>query len=167
MKTNITLICFESEFTKEIAHAMSNELELYYVDIADLLQFNFINLQDVLAKCGIDYLKKLENEAIKNVSTFENTIITSPINILLENQNIINLKNSSIIIYLKLSQKTLTTMSKKLDDNKSKALQVDLLAYDSRDKYFMANSDIVVNILSNNVNSAVKKVIKAINKYYI
>ena len=94
MKTNITLICFESEFNKEIAHAMSNELELYYVDIADLLQFNFINLQDVLAKCGIDYLKKLENEAIKNVSTFENTIITSPINILLENQNIINLKNS-------------------------------------------------------------------------
>ena len=167
MKTNITLICFESEFNKKIAHALSNELELYHVDIADLMQFDFINIHDVLATCGVDYLKKLESDAIKNVSTFENTIVTSPINILLVNQNILNLKISSIFIYLKISSKTLALMSKKLDENKSKALQVDLLAYDSRDKYFMANSDIVVNILSNNVNSAVKKVIKAINKYYI
>ena len=166
MKTNITLICLENEFNKKVAHALSNELELYYVDVADLMQFNLISIEDVLKKCGVNYLQKLEKDAIKSVAGYENTIITSPVNILLESQNIINLKNSSIIIYLRLTQKTIASMARKLEENKAKALQVDMLAYEQRDKYFMANSDIMVNIVSANTNSAIKKVIKAINQYY-
>lgn len=166
MKTNITIISFINSFEKKVAKALADDLELYYVDVNDFMEFNLINVNEVLTTCGPDYLNKIERKTVKTVSDFENTVITLNTNMLFDKENIKSLKESSIIVYIQLPSKMVEGESKKVAASDKSHLDVQNLVMEEREKQLLSICDIVVP--SNNLNekSTIKKVVKEINAYY-
>ena len=76
MKTNITIISLLSDFSKDVSKALADKLEMYYVDVQGLMEFNLINDDEVVKLCGADYLETLQAKAIKEVSGYDNAVIS-------------------------------------------------------------------------------------------
>lgn len=166
MKTNITIVCFVNSFEKKVAKALADDLELYYVDVNDFMEFNLINSSEVLTTCGADYLTKIERKTVKTVSEFENTVITLDTNMLFDKENIKSLKETSIMVYIQVINKAFENEIKNAATEDKAHLEVQGLVFEEREKQLLTACDIVVP--SNNLNekSTIKKVVKAINAYY-
>lgn len=164
LKSNIVVISFLDSFKKKVAKELADSLSLYYVDVLEFMEFNLINLSDILKNCGADYLNKLENKTIKDISEFENTVITLENHQLFDEKNIENLKKTSVIIYLKSNN--IVDKNTKISEEEASSLEVENLVFDEREKNIEKISEIIVDITSLKVDSAVKKVIKAISLHY-
>lgn len=165
MKSNIVVISFLDTFKKKVAKSLADSLSLYYVDVLEFMEFNLINLSDVLKNCGADYLNKLESKTIRDISEFENTVITLENHQLFYEKNIENLQKTSVIVYLKNSTDAVDKNAK-LSELESTNLEVENLVKDEREANIEKISEIIVEIHSLNVDNVVKKVIKAINLHY-
>lgn len=167
MKTNITIISLLSDFSKDIGKLLSDKLEMYYVDIQELMEFNLVNDEEVIKLCGVEYLNKLQAKTVADVSGYDNAVITIDYKFLVHKKNIENLKVRSSIIYLATNQKTfLKLFDKYKTEENEKDDVVELAVFDEHDEYLRKISDIVIDIDKATDKGVVKKIIKTIEKYY-
>lgn len=107
MKTNIALICLLDNYNKEIASLLSEKLEMFYVNIDEMVEFELGDSEHILSALGdeegLDYIKKSEDKIIKNVSSFENAIISLNPTTMFSNQNFDIITKTSYVVYLQIS----------------------------------------------------------------
>ena len=168
MKTNITFICVLQNYSNNVAKLLGEKLDMFYVDVEDMLDFELGDTKHILsvlgAKEGKKYIKQNEVKVIKNIASFENTIISIKPSTLFSNRNLDRIKKSSYIIYLQISPKFISkraTISK--DEIDQKLLE---LAFTDQDKIYVDSSDIVVNCSTFKEKKAVKKILTAINDFF-
>ena len=144
MKTNICVIGLVKGYTKNIAKKLSDKLGMFFGDLDDLLEFELIDIDGAKNICGQDYINKVEQNKMKMLLSFENTLSTFNYSLLNNNKNLDTIKNKSLIIYLSLNEKN---AKNKLIRNGIKKddllLQLDMLV--ERDKLCKKYADIVID----------------------
>ncbi len=165
MKTNVCIVALNKKFAKDIAQLFSGRAEMFFADIDDLIQFDIIDLERAQQLCGDQYVTKISNSKVRNVSTYQNTCYTLNYFMLNEESNLKAIKQTSILIYLQQSKAQYSKGLPKDDKCKNKnSMDVEMFAI--RDKTLMDMSDIVVKCSRGTLGEIVDNVMQNIVKYY-
>ncbi len=90
MKSNLVIIGFEKQFNKDLCLYLADKLDMFFVDVAELIEYNLINSKEALLRCGREYIEKEEKKTVRNVADYENTIINIPYDIFINNKDFFN-----------------------------------------------------------------------------
>lgn len=168
MKTNIAFICLLENYAKNVAKILSEKLEMFYVDVEEMVQFELGDAEHVRStlgdEAGAKYIHECETKVVKNVTTFDNTIIVIRPEHMFDGDNFDKIASTSYVVYLQISPKYFEQRCKYSGDYVDESLTD--IAFSERDKYFVEKSDIVLNCSAYKEAKAVKKLTKAINKYF-
>jgi len=155
-----------SGLCKKIAEDVAKKFDFYAVDVQDFLVFNMVDEQKTTDTCGVDYLNKLQQDAINEVANYYDTVISVHPKFLMEKKNAAVLKKKSIVIYLQITEPALKEYAKTLKDKAEKStLLADALVVSERDKILIPASDIVLDFSKLNEKLIVKKIGHEISKF--
>ncbi len=168
MKTNITFICLLDGFSKNIGKLLCDKLDMFFVDVEDMIEFELGDTNHILSvlgdKEGKKYMKETEAKVVKRIASFENTLVCIKPSTLFSNRNFDRLNKTSYIVYLQISPKYL----KKVADESKDIIDEKMLtlAFTEKDKMYVDSSDMVVNCSTLKEKKALKKLLSTINKFF-
>ena len=166
MKSNITIVCAINTLCKKVAEDVAKKFDFYAVDVQDFLVFNMVDEQKTTETCGIDYLNKLQQNAISEVANYYDTVISVHPKFLMEKKNAAVLKKKSIVVFLQINKSTLELYAKVVKDKEQKsAILADALVAPERDKAMQTAADIVLDFSKLNEKLIVKKISREISKF--
>jgi len=168
MKTDIAFICLLPNYSKNVSKLLGEKLDMFFVNVEEMLEFDLGDVEHILSvlgsKDGKKYMRETETKVIKNIASFDNTIISINPMTMFSNRNFDRISKTSYIIYLQISPKFFKTRAELSgDDIDEKILNI---AFTERDKIYVDSSDIVVNCSTLKEKKAVKKLLSAINKFF-
>lgn len=167
MKTNIVLISLNDNLNKEISKKISTDFDLYLADISDLLEYNFYNEKEITEACGIDYLNSLKYKTIKNVATYENTLITIPFSLFLDSNNAELFKKYGTIVYLKFPKDIIENQIQYLKEEDKLQAKILLDAFEEHNKLCEEYCDVTIELNKTDIDFCSKKISKVLDKYYL
>lgn len=101
---NIVLIGFMGSGKTSVGQRLSELLEMDFIDTDNLIvEKTALTINEIFKSQGEDYFRELEGETIKNLNSRKNTIISCGGGVVLNPDNIKNLKVNGKIIWLKAS----------------------------------------------------------------
>lgn len=163
MKKNITIICLSNEYKKNIAKQLALELDMFYADINDIMEYNLIN-SEMLEKAGQQYYDENEAKTIKTVSGYDDTILTLNLSTLNKSNYLDIIKQNSLIIYIRLDFETFMNLNKA--ENSKALVKINEIAFDDRDKLISSFADIIVENKDIDVTRTIKQIIEGIEKFF-
>ncbi|MBQ0017337.1 MAG: hypothetical protein KBT30_01740, partial [Clostridiales bacterium] len=163
LKKNIAIISLVSDYKKQISKALADELEMIFADVNDLMEFNLIN-DDMLESAGQEYYDKNEKKTLQTITTYDNTVLTLNFSTLNKNNNSELLKESSLVIYLRLNYDLFKQINK-VEATKS-LTTINEIAFEDRDKLMKKYADIIVDINNLDKKESVETIISSINNFY-
>lgn len=102
--TNICIVGLTKIFTDNICKELSSKLDMFYANVSELLEYELMDADKMEEICGREYLVREELGVIKRVCSFNDTLINIDY-INLNNETALKLvKDSSVLIYLRLSK---------------------------------------------------------------
>lgn len=163
MKKNITIICLVNEYKKRVAKALADELDMFYADINEIMEYNLIN-DEMLEKAGQQYFDENESKTVKTIASYENTILTVNFSTMNKGNNLDILKKDSLIIYVKLSFDKFCELDKY--ESLKSLVQINKIAFQDRDQYISNFANIKVEVKDLEISSVIKSIIEEINNYF-
>lgn len=163
MKKNITIICLVNDYKKRVAKALADELEMFYADVNEIMEYNLIN-DEMLEKAGQQYFDENESKTVKTIASYDNTILTLNFSTLNKGNNLDILKKDSLIIYLKLNFEKFCELNRY--ENKKSLIKINEIAFEDRNTYISSFADIIVNVVHTELSSVINEIINDINKYF-
>ncbi len=164
VKSNIILIGFSENITKNVAKRLSLNLEMYYADVEDLMEYYLTSPEEEIENtCGKNYLDGLKANIMNEISNYENSIIYLPLSLFVNSNNADKLQTHGVITLLDGKDKFIEKLYKKSTDEE----RIDKLALYNRLKFARDNCDIDVVLGTGNEDKCYKKTRRAIKKYYI
>lgn len=164
-KANICLIGLSNQFVDQFGLDLSKKLEMYYANVAKIIEFELFDMNKMEELCGKDYLERKESSILKRICTYEDTILNVEYTLLNNDENYTYLKNSCVIVYLKLSK----NRYKKIQDNENlsdcvKMINLDL--FDDRNFICEKKSDMVIDCSELSGKDLLDKFLEEIVKFY-
>ncbi len=163
MITNICIVGLLKKYTKSISKRVADTLDMFYADVTELLEYEYINMANAEKIVGKEYMEKQEVKKIKALSTFENTLFTVDTFYLNNEKNLHHIKNGALVIYLQLSQKMFDKHIKQEKLTKQEEAIVRNMAFE-RDLLLKDYADIVVDITTD--KNIEKLILTKIEEYY-
>jgi len=110
---NIVLVGFMGTGKTVIAKALSGELERKYVSIDHLIEEREgRSISSIFAESGEEYFRKVEKEMVKEVSRRAGQVVDTGGGVVLDDENMENLKRSGIVICLWSDPRTIWERTK-------------------------------------------------------
>jgi len=162
MKTNIVFISLVEDFSKKLAEKISKDYDLYFADMNDILEYNLMNEKEIGNICGIDYLNSLKNKIVKSIASYENTMITLPYYLFINENNSKILKQYGTVVFLKFNKVDCENITN--SDNESK---VNNITFDEYSSLCESESDVCIHLDNLDFNDCYKKVKKTIDEYFL
>lgn len=98
---NIVLIGFMGSGKTTVGQQLSRSLEMEYIDTDNLIVEKLgITINEIFETHGEAYFRKLEMETVKSLETYRNTVISCGGGVVLDPENIKNLKQHGNLIWL-------------------------------------------------------------------
>ncbi|MDR2939131.1 MAG: shikimate kinase [Clostridiales bacterium] len=98
---NIALIGLPGCGKTAIGKALSEKLDLEFIDTDALIEAETkLEINKIFKRYGENYFRGLEAKAYKKISKLENRVISTGGGVVLNQENIINLKKNGIIIFI-------------------------------------------------------------------
>ncbi|MDR0850135.1 MAG: hypothetical protein LBN07_01475 [Christensenellaceae bacterium] len=168
MKANIALVCALEDFNKEVGGKLAGKLDFYFMDVEDYLQFNMIDPEEVIEKCGVDYLNELRAKTITEVAAYYDTVISVNLDLAMQDEHLKCLKNRCFMVYLAVGEAALRKLATKEKDEKKKLeIETGLLAFGARDLRAKKDCDVVIDAGKMDIKSMLKKIEKEVGKKLI
>lgn len=145
---NIVVVSLDDAFGKLVSSSLASRLDMYYLDVKEMVEYDLMDAEEVLEKCGIEYLKKREEQTLRKCSTFENTVMFINFDLLKEKSELFK---NSLIVYLKLQEKEVLQIVNKID-------------YDYRNDELKKISDSVILLDRKSKMQAIHKIEKYIGE---
>ncbi len=129
MKANIVLIGFMGAGKTAVGRQLSQRLNLKFADLDCLIeQKEKRQIAEIFSQEGEAYFRKIEKQMVKQVSQGQNQVIACGGGVVIEKENIENLKKAGALIYLRASPEVLFNRIKgqthrpllKVDDQRKK-----------------------------------------------
>lgn len=168
MKTNIVLVSLLDRLNKKIATKLSKEYDLYFADVADILSYNLVNEGEIEELCGAEYLKSLKQKTIKEISTYENTLITLPYSMFISDNTAEYFKQYCTIVFLKFPESVLNKIKKTTKKEQTKIdMEVLELTYEEHTRLCEEVCDVTIDLNKSDFDFCYKKVQKVLDEYYL
>lgn len=165
MKKSICIFGLAGGFSKNVAQRLAGKLQMNFACVEDLIEFDIISSNEVKKLCGADYLKKLERKKVKEVTTYDNTLIYLRFPLLNDEVNMKQLSENCVLVYLALSK---DSFEKKIRRDKLGKLEriLSLGVFKERSELLKKYADIVVDCTNTLPEKSSTRVKNAIFKYY-
>jgi len=137
------------KYIKKFATQLAIILDMYFIDVQELLDYDFSCVIDKLNEAGEEYLKNVINKKINAVSNYENSVIILPTQSIFDNDNISLFKKNSLILNIEFKESAIK--------------KIIHIADDERKKMYTSVADITINCTQTNVKQAVNNAIEQIN----
>lgn len=123
----ILLIGLNDAMVETVASSIADKVDLYYLNIADLLEYSFRNVVQMKEICGEEYYIREERAVIHSVHMFENFYASIPYSLFL---NYHSEFSDYFCVYLKIP--------------KEKLSPVDALVYDERNVFLKKHTNYII-----------------------
>ena len=160
MKKNIVILGINYEFNLKVAQELSECIDMYFLDVEEFINYSLFSKVEMLQKCGVEYMTKQENSAVKSCAEFEKTIICIPHLYFFRDNMYKNFIQDSYIIYLYFSKDELDKMQ-----NVSKTFEVDMIAFEDRNIDFEKVCNKKIDTLEKDCDAIVKEIINLRGEY--
>ena len=164
---NIVLTGFMGAGKSSVGKRLAEHLGLSVVDTDEVIEEDSgMKISEIFSRFGEPRFRELESEAVKRVSKLTDHVIVTGGGVVLNPENIENLRQTGIIIYLHAAPETIYNRVK--DETHRPLLQVaDPLAkirelLESRSQFY-ANNDIEVDTTNLSVDEVVEEIIQKID----
>lgn len=157
MKSNILLVGLDYNFIKNVAGELANKLDMFFLDVNDLIEYNLIDAKNVRVKCGVEYFEKVEKKIALSVAEYENTVINFPYSLFLNANFSSILAKRALIIFIKMDKETLVKENFK---NNKNSLSLEILTCDELNKLLSEKTDIVVENSTLNTKICIDDIIE-------
>ena len=147
---NIVLISLNECFCKSVASELAGFLDMYVADCHDLLVYDLINPQDVLEKCGVDYLQNRERSVLESCSEYENTVLSINYDLFYQHNCLFA---NSLVVYLCLPQGQEDKVANKIN-------------YANRHDLLLEKADIVIELQNKSIKKTLEKIVKKLGELY-
>ena len=125
---NLVIVSLDDNFSKAVAQTLANQLDMFGCDVKELIIYDLINPEEILEKCGYEYLKKREKGVVRSSADYQNTVISVSFDLYKEYSEEFTM---SLIIYLQLQKTSIRAITSKI-------------SYQSRDEFLKDKADIVL-----------------------
>ncbi len=166
---NIVLIGFMGSGKTVVAAGLSKILGMKIIDTDKIIEAKERKkIKNIFKLYGEEYFRKIEADAVKFASRQKDKIISTGGGVVINPQNIKNLKRNGIIIYLK---NTFITSFKRLKDKKDRPLfnianlKKARLLFKKRLNLYKKAADIVIKTDDKTINEVVSEIIQRAGKY--
>ena len=143
---NIVLVCLDSQFNKEICKELADKLDMFFANLKDYIEYDLLDSKAIFEKCGIEYLAQREYKATQSFAKFENAVLTVDYDLFKQNRSAFS--DKSLIVYLRLGKKLLSSKE-----------TINILSFDSRDKYLLSQCGLVVALKSKVKSKVLKEIV--------
>ncbi len=151
MKSNIVLVGLDYELTKLIGGELSTSLDMFFLDINDLIKYNFKNEQETTSKVGYEYYSKQVNKLAMSASGYENTIVNCPHDLFLKDEINQKLKQTGLAVFVNIPKNILKQRDEKYPIDKK--IAIPMLVCDELSKELEKLCDVVVIYNGEDVNN--------------
>jgi shikimate kinase len=111
---NIVLTGFMGAGKSTVGKGLSEKLGIPMVDTDELIERESgLSIEEIFSKHGAAYFRELEKEAVEKVSTLEDHLVITGGGVVLDKENMENLRKNGIIIYLHAQPEVLYRRVKK------------------------------------------------------
>lgn len=157
MKSNILIVGFLGELNDRVCKKLSDDLNMFYANVADLVAYELTNADEMVTVCGLGYYQEQERKVLKRLSTFENTLFC------FEYQYFIDFakkyfSKSCHIIYLKVSQNKIEKQIEKNNNVETWSSAIDVIDFEQRNQNLEKLSDVVIECDRLSAQSYCKKI---------
>lgn len=165
---NIVLTGFMGAGKSAVGKKLAERLGLQVIDTDDVIEEESgMKISDIFSEFGEDHFRKLERMAVERLSTFDNHIIITGGGVVLNKENIENLRKNGIIVYLHAAPEVLYERVK--SETHRPLLQVDNPVKKIKELFehraqFYADNDIEVDTSNLTVDEVAEKIIKAVKE---
>lgn len=157
METKIIVIGLNYNFNKNLAKAIADNLNWYFLDIVDAVNYNLQDRYKMAEKCGIEYMQKQENSVIRSLVDYEKTVINFSFNYFYRADMYKLFLNNSHIVYVRFSEQTLQTISDKREEDDK--YTIDLISFCDRDKILKKICNLTISGTNKNTLNLAKQII--------
>ena len=164
-KANICLIGLSNQFVDQFGLDSSKKLEMYYANVAKIIEFELFDMAKMEDVCGKDYLERKESSILKRICTYEDTVLNVEYSLLNKDINYTYIKNSCVIVYLKLSK----DRYKKIQDSENLSDSVKIInwdLFDDRNFICEKKSDLIIDCGELSGKDLLDKFLEEIVKFY-
>lgn len=161
---NIILVGFMGTGKTAVARALARKLKMRYIDLDDIIEADEgRSIKDIFAESGEGRFRYLEKQAAKKISSLDKQVIATGGGVVLDKQNVENLKKNGIMVCLTATPEVIYARVK--DQSHRPLLKVDkpqevikeLL--ESRRPYY-AKADFTIDTSGLTVEQVVNKIVK-------
>ncbi len=111
---NIVLVGFMGTGKTAVAKEISKRLGMKYVSTDELIEKKEKALiNDIFSKKGEDYFRRVEKEVVRDVSLMDNIVVDAGGGVVIDSENIRNLKQKGIVICLWAEPETILKRTRK------------------------------------------------------
>ena len=164
MDSRIVLVGLDNQLVKDISNALADKLNMFFLDIDDLIKYNFASQEETIAKVGIDYYEKQIKRLAIGACDYENTVIYCPYDLLLDEEIMLNFKSKTKIIFLNIPKMMLVNQN--MPRFESEKLDIQILAYEELTKQLENISNYNFIFSGNNVIDIVNEIVAFLEKHY-
>ena len=108
MKQNVALIGLSGTLKTTVARVLAESLNKRYVDTDELIVFEYgMPIKEIFEKTGEEYFRKIETKTIYSVAEFSDVVIATGGGAVLNENNMLALKETCIVVCLTASKKVL------------------------------------------------------------
>ncbi len=148
---NIVLVCLDGEFCKSISKDFSDKLDMFFADLRDYIEYDLLDSNAILEKCGVQYLLERESKASSAFAKFQNSVLTVDFDLFKQNRKCFG--NSSLIVFLELPIKLI-----------NKKEEINLLSFEARNDYLLKQCNLVVTLKTKTKSKVIKEIMNKIGE---
>ncbi|MTI48207.1 shikimate kinase [Sporosalibacterium faouarense] len=169
MSKNVVLIGFMGTGKTTIGKIIAQKINYDFIDTDRYIEEKFnISIKGIFESYGEEYFRELEKRAIEEISSREFSVISTGGGVILNNDNIINLKEKGIIFLLNGSVETIVnnlsnSRNKRplLSENNWTEKLVCLL--EKRKNMYISSADYIIDINDKSLNMLAQEIINHFN----
>jgi len=172
MKNNIYLIGMMGSGKSTIGKLLAKNIYYKFIDVDDFIVEHsaYESINEIFEEKNEEFFRTLENDAMKELSDFEKTVIATGGGVILNEENIQMMHSTGIVIYL---ESDIENLVRRLKDAKDRPLLkgVDLKKklerlFDKRERLYSQAANLTIDISAKDKNDIVDEIIKILEGDY-